>query len=151
MMRQLTHSVGYDEIDVGDHLPEVTRAETQADIDRFAELAGSGRPRTGKNLHSDDDFARRTIFAGTVNMGVATMAYCHESLEQVFCLQQLLSPGSRVEFKAIEPVRAGDTIAIGGSVVGKREDGDRRLVDCQLQVTNQHGRLVGVAIATVAM
>ena len=46
--------------------------------------------------HSDPDFARRTIFGGTVNMGVATAAYCAEAIERASGPAALLRPGSGI-------------------------------------------------------
>jgi 3-hydroxybutyryl-CoA dehydratase len=139
------------DLQLGDALPAVTKTETQESIDAYAELASPGRPRLGQSLHSDEDFARRTIFAGTVNLGVATMAYCHEVLEQAFPVEALLRPGSRVEFKAIEPIRAGDTVTITGAVTGRREEADHLLIDCELRVVNQQEKLCGIATATVVL
>ena len=51
--------------------------------------------------------SRRTIFGGTVNIGVATLAYCSELLERAFGPAALLRPGARLEYKGIRPIRAG--------------------------------------------
>jgi acyl dehydratase len=128
----------------GEPLPRVVKQETQEAIDRYAELTRV-RPRRGHSLHSDEGFAKRTIFGGTVNMGVATAAYCSEVLEQAFGPAALLRPGARLEFKGIRPVRAGDTITIGGQVVARGPG----FADCALEVHNQSSTLVGVATARV--
>jgi acyl dehydratase len=129
---------------VGEPLPSITKEESQAAIDRYAELTRV-RPRRGHSLHSDAGFAQRTIFGGTVNMGVATAAYCSEVLERAFGPAALLRPGARLEFKGIRPVRAGDTITIGGDIVERTSSA----VDCALEVHNQTGALVGVGTARV--
>ena len=129
---------------VGEPLPSITREESQAAIDRYAELTRV-RPRRGHSLHSDAGFAQRTIFGGTVNMGVATAAYCSEVVERAFGPAALLRPGARLEFKGTRPVRAGDTITISGHITGRGPDG----VDCALDVHNQTATLVGVATARV--
>ena len=128
----------------GEPLPSVTRLESQEAIDRYAELTRV-RPRVGQSLHTDDAFARRTIFGGTVNMGVATAAYCSEALEQAFGPESLLRPGARLEFKGIRPVRAGDEITVTGQVVV--HTGER--AQCALTVHNQTMTLVGIAGATL--
>ena len=130
----------------GEPLPSITRLESQEAIDRYAELTRV-RPRVGQSLHSDDAFARRTIFGGTVNMGVATAAYCSEVLEQAFGPEALLRPGARLEFKAIRPVRAGDEITIGGRVLERTAE----QAQCALTVHNQTTTLVGVASACVVL
>lgn len=127
-------------------LAPVTKLETQEAIDRYAELTRV-RPRRGQSLHSDEGFARRTIFGGTVNMGVATAAYCSEVLERAFGPAALLRAGARLEFKGIRPVRAGDQITVGGHVTARSAED----AECALDVHNQPGALVGVAAARVVL
>jgi 3-hydroxybutyryl-CoA dehydratase len=129
-----------------DRLPIVTKVESQEAIDQYAELTRV-RPRRGHSLHSDPEFARRTIFGGTVNMGVATAAYCSEALERAFGPTALLRPGGRLEYKGIKPIRAGYEISIAGRVVARRPN----TLDCELTVHNQDSLLVGVATATVVV
>jgi acyl dehydratase len=129
-----------------ERLPTLTKLESQEAIDRYAELTRV-RPRRGHSLHSDPEFARRTIFGGTVNMGVATAAYCSEVVERAFGPAALLRPGGRLEYKGIKPIRAGYEIELGGRVVARGPDG----VECELTVVNQDGLLCGVATATVVV
>jgi acyl dehydratase len=131
-------------IAASDALTKIVKVETQEAIDSYAELTRV-RPRTGSSLHSDDDFARRTIFGGTVNMGVATAAYCSELLERAFGPAALLRPGARLEYKGIRPIRAGDEITLTGRVTSRRSEG----TDCEIQVHGQDGTLRGVGTATV--
>lgn len=132
------------EVAEADRLPRVQKVESQEAIDRYAELTRV-RPRRGSSLHSDPEFARRTIFGGTVNMGVATAAYCAEVLENAFGPAAILKPGARLEYKGIRPIRAGDKVTIRGWVRERRPDE----VACELRVDNQDGALCGVATATV--
>ena len=135
-----------DEPDVAaeDRLPSLDKSETQDAIDRYSELTRV-RPRVGSSLHSDKDFTRRTIFGGTVNMGVATAAYCSELLERAYGPDALLRPGARLEYKGIRPIRAGDEITLGGRVVERRADAH----NCEIQVVARDGTLRGLATATV--
>ena len=128
-------------------LVTVIKMETQEAIDQYGELTRV-RPRLSHHsLHSDVDFARRTIFGGTVNMGVATAAYCSESIERTFGPGALLQPGARLEYKGIRPIRAGYDITITGSSHAVE---DRRR-ECELAAHNQDGALCGVATATVVV
>jgi acyl dehydratase len=131
---------------MGDPLASLKKLESQAAIDRYAELTRL-RPRVGHSLHSDAGFAKRTIFGGTVNMGVATAAYCSEVLERAFGAAALLRPGGRLEFKGIRPVRAGDEITVGGRVTERSTD----RATCTLTVENQSGALAGVGTATLVL
>jgi acyl dehydratase len=132
------------EIAPEDALPTVTKMESQEAIDRYSVLTRV-RPRIGTNLHQDAEFARRTIFGGTANTGVATAAYCAELLEQAYGPGALLKPGARIEFKGIRPIRAGDEITLTGRVTAHQG----RTHDCEVWVHAQDGGLRGVATATV--
>ena len=127
-----------------DHLPSITKLESQEAIDRYSELT-QVRPRSGGNLHTMPDFARRTIFGGTVNVGITTAAYCAELLERALGPATLLRPGARLEYKGIRPIRAGYLVTLSGRVVARRADG----TDCEIEVHNQDGLLCGVGTATV--
>jgi acyl dehydratase len=128
-----------------DLLPTILKVESQEAIDAYAELTRLQPRQHNNTLHSNPEFARRTIFGGTVNMGVATAAYCAEVVEQAFGPDALLQPGARLEYKGIKPIRAGYEITIDGQVVARQPDG---LVTCELTVMNREGLLCGVASAT---
>ena len=71
-------------------------------------------------------------------------------------LERWLPDGSfydngRLLYKAIEPFRPGDTVVFTGTVTGKRVEGSNKLIDCEIKGTNQHGKLMGVAEATLAL
>src|SRR3954466_12050692 len=104
-----------------DALPTITKLESQEAIDRYGELTRV-RPRVGANLHTDEEFARRTIFGGTANMGVATLAYCSEVLERAYGPAVLLRPGAHIEYKGIRPIRGGDEITLTGRITDRRSD-----------------------------
>jgi acyl dehydratase len=133
-------------LNAGNGLPTIRKLESQAAIDAYAELTRLW-PRPGQSLHSDAAFARRTIFGGTVNLGMATAAYCSQVLEHAFGWAALLRPGARLACKATRPIRAGDAIDVGGRVV-ERSGGQVR---CELWVHNQEGRLCGVGTAAVVL
>ena len=130
----------------GDALPSIVKLESQEAIDRYGELTRV-RPRVGANLHTDEEFARRTIFGGTANMGVATLAYCSEVLERAYGPAVMLRPGARLEYKGIRPIRAGHEITLGGRITARRPDAH----DLEIRVVNQDGILAGIGVATVVL
>ena len=143
-------TVSYDSVGLGDELPILVKHESKETIDLYARYAPTG-PRPGwRDLHTEEEFAKGDIFGGTVNMGVATVAYVAELLEKAFPLRNLMSYGSSLEMRATEPIRSGDTIAFTGQVTGKHEEDDRRLVDCEVIGTNQLDQIVARAKATIA-
>ena len=127
-----------------DALPSIVKLESQEAIDRYSELTRV-RPRVGANLHTDEEFARRTIFGGTANMGVATLGYCSEVLERAYGPAVMLRPGASLEYKGIRPIRGGHEITLSGRVTARRADAH----ECEIRVVNQDGMLVGIGVATV--
>ena len=127
-----------------DALPTIVKLESQEAIDRYSELTRV-RPRVGANLHTDEEFARRTIFGGTANMGVATLAYCSEVLEQAYGPGVMLRPGAHLEYKGIRPIRGGHEITLSGRVTALRADAH----ETEIRVVNQDGVLVGIATGTI--
>jgi acyl dehydratase len=130
-------------IPAADALPSITKHETQAAIDRYARLTRL-RPRIGTNLHQDEEFARRTLFGGTANAGVATLAYCAELLERGFGPESLLRPGARIEYKGIRPIRAGDEIVLRGRTVSRSAHAH----EAEIWVHGRDGVLKGVGGGT---
>ena len=131
-------------IDAADALAPLKKHETQDAIDRYARLTHL-RPRVGTNLHQDPEFARRTLFGGTANAGVATLAYCAEVLEQAYGPEPLLRTGARVQYKGIRPVRAGEEILLRARV-GARAAGSHEV---EIWAHGRDGVLLGVGDATV--
>lgn len=144
-------TVSYDSVEVGDELPILVKHESQETIDLYARHAPSGPKPDRHNLHTDQEYAAKSIFGGTVNMGSATVAYVAELLEKAFPIKSLMSYGSRLEMRATEPIRPGDTITFTGQVMGKSEEGTRRIVDCEVIATNQLDQMVATARATISL
>jgi hypothetical protein len=132
------------EIEAAGALPVLTKHETQQAIDRYAELTRL-RPRVGTNLHQDAEFARRTLFGGTANAGVATLAYCAELLERAYGPEALLRPGACVQYKGVRPIRAGDEIALRGRIAERGQHSD----EVEIWVHTKEGALRGVGAGSV--
>ena len=141
--------VSYDSVNVGDELPILVKYESQETIDFYARCAPTG-PRPGwHSLHTDEEYAKKGIFGGTVNMGTATVAYVAELLEKAFPLRNLMSCDSHLEMRATEPIRAGDTITFTGQVTDKRVEDGCRLVDSEIIGANQLNQIVARARASI--
>jgi acyl dehydratase len=144
-----TRHVTFESINVGDELPQFEISESQETINN-ARISISVDEDIPRNIHTDPEFAKTGLFAGTVNAGVTTMAYVTQMLEQWFPTEAF-NNGGRLSFKAIDAFRPGDTVTFTGRITGKREEGARRLVDCEIQGVNQLGKLAGVAEATLVL
>ncbi len=135
----------YDSIQVGDDLPILVKYETQETINAHAKLSRFAPRGPGRNLHTEEEYARTAVFAGTVNAGAATVAYIYELLEKSFPIARLMAKGSRIEMRATEPFRPGDTVTFTGSVTEKGEPDGARCIICEVTGTNQLGQKVAMA------
>lgn len=110
---------------------ELTRAFTQRDIERFAELTGDENP-----VHLDDAFARETFFGGRIAQGMLVSSlissvlgnqlpgpgaiYRSQSLEFVAPVRPDERVTARVEVTAWDPKRGNMTLST--RVVSERGD-----------------------------
>jgi|TARA_B100000315_G_scaffold253634_1_gene292857 acyl dehydratase len=99
--------------------------ETMNDRDAFRLV---GKRGIGSNIHTDEEFARQSIFGSTVVSGPAMMAYVDHLVERGAPTSSL----RRMMLKAIRPFRAGDTVTFA------------RLSTDEIRGTNQHSTLVCV-------
>ena len=151
MARLWVKTVSFDSISVGDQLPILVKWDTQESIDQFAELALSNQWSEQCSLDPDKESVERGVLGGTVVSGPSIVAYVAELLEKAFPIANILARGSRLEVRAIGPVRPDDTVTFTGEVVGKWEEGSLRLVECAIIGENQEGQAVARAMAVVSL
>jgi acyl dehydratase len=106
----------YDELDVGTEWNSPRRTITEADIVMFTALTGDNNP-----VHTDEEFARNTIFGGRILHGPAAFAIA-TGLESRLGIKE----GTAVAFLGMTwdmrgPVKIGDTIHVYEKVLSKRE------------------------------
>jgi acyl dehydratase len=142
-------SLAFDTIAVGGQLPRLVISESEEIINRKNELRLAGNP-SPSNIHTDEEFARKNIFGGTVNAGPATMSYVDQMLERSFPLAAFYN-GGRLLTRAITPFRAGDTVSFAGEVTGKRVEDRNKVVECRVEGINQRGELVCLSDATMRL
>ena len=141
--------VTFDSIEIDDQLPPFEIGETQESIDG-ARVAIDDVQEIRRNIHNDPEFAKEGLFGTTVNAGVTTISYVAQTLEQWFPAHTFYDGGS-ILFKAIDAFRPGDTVTFTGTVTGKRVEGDRKIVECEVRGVNQTGKLMGVAEAILVL
>ena len=129
----------------GDELPILVKHITQSSIREFAELASIKKDEGWRDLHTDEEYATKGMFSGTVLHGPATMAYIAELLEKAFPLDRLMAAGSVLEMRATMPIYPGDTITFTGQLTRKESAGTSRSISCKIVGTNQSARVVAKA------
>jgi 3-hydroxybutyryl-CoA dehydratase len=127
-------------LEPGAELAPVVKEITQEKINRYALASGDGNP-----LHTDPEFAAKTMFGGTIAHGMLILAYLSEMMTAAFGRAWLSGGRLKVRFKA--PARPGDTVSAVGRVV--RAEGGRTV--CEVECRNQEGTvLVGGEAACLA-
>ena len=134
----------------GTALADLNITERQDVINRRGAFRLAGRPPSESNIHTDEDFARQNIFGSIVNSGPATMSYVDQMLHLSFPPEAFYNGGSLL-MRAITPFRSGDTVTFAGEVTGRRQEGDKGIVECRVRGTNQRGELVCLADASLGV
>ena len=140
--------VDFEKASVGDALNEMAITESQEIMNRKNGFRLAGR-RNDSNIHTDEEFAKQNIFAGTTNSGPATMSYVDQMLERSFPVSSFYSGGSLL-MRAITPFRGGDTVIFQGEITDKKEEDGKKLLECRIKGINQRGELVCLSDATLA-
>jgi 3-hydroxybutyryl-CoA dehydratase len=115
----------------GDELPPLAKTITQEKIGRYADASGDHNP-----LHTDQEFASATQFAGTVAHGMLVLAYLSEMLTAAFGERWITGGWMKARFRA--PARPGDTVTASGRVT-RVDDGTVR---CDAECRNQAGEVL---------
>ncbi len=101
-------AVRFDDVNVGDPLPELAKVVRREDVKAYADASGDQNP-----LHQDDNFARSVGFPGIIAHGMFTMAHLTKALTD-----WLGDPGAlkrmKVQFRAV--VFMDETIVAKGEV-----------------------------------
>jgi acyl dehydratase len=106
----------FEDFNVGDHWETARRTITEADVVMFAALTGDHNP-----IHTDEEFAKTTIFGGRLLHGPAGFAIA-TGLESRLGIKE----GTAVAFLGMTwdmkgPIKIGDTIRVVQKVTNKRE------------------------------
>jgi acyl dehydratase len=117
--------LSFDDVSVGDEIPELERVVTRADVQAYADASGDKNP-----LHQSDEVARAAGFPGIIAHGMFTMGHL------ATCLVTWAGDASalarmRVHFRA--PVFMDEAVVAGGRV--RAVDAERRTATLDVWVT----------------
>jgi acyl dehydratase len=87
--------VRFEDVNVGDEIPPLSKVVKREDVKAYADASGDQNP-----LHQDDDFARSVGFPGIIAHGMFSMAHLTKAITD-----WLGDPGAlkqmRVQFRAV--------------------------------------------------
>lgn len=112
---------------------------TQEQINQYAEASDDRNP-----LHIDSEFAKTTIFKGTIAHGLLSAAFLNEMMVKYFGTYWETTGDISITF--LYPVRPGDTIKTKGKITNIDALGR---VTVEIQCVNQENKKVIVGQAWV--
>jgi hypothetical protein len=132
--------VTFDSVSVGDQLPILVKLGTEDAICGVGTLL---KPRTETETSAPTDNVQPPA--------PDLSAYLLELLGKGFPIENIQAEGSSLKIEPLQPINSGDTISLTGRVVDKREQGELKVVTCQMVVENQDGQILAEASAEVCL
>jgi acyl dehydratase len=133
------HGMYFEELTEGFQIASQGRTITEADIVMFAGLSGDYNP-----LHTDEEYAKQTIFAGRVAHGLLGLAIASGLAMQLGFMLGTVEAFRELTWTFRKPVVAGDTVHIEAKCESKKPIRGYvgGLVVFELAVVNQKGDVV---------
>lgn len=129
----------FEDFKIGDVIATPARTITVTDIVNFAMFSGDWHP-----LHTDDVFAKNSIYGGRIAPGPLTTAIITGLMNRAGVFPETAMGFLGVEWKFIAPVKVGDTLRGRVEVVEKRETKkpDRGIIIYRIDIVNQNDKNV---------
>ena len=126
----------------GQHLPEIRKAVTQEQINRYAKASKDFNP-----IHLNPEFAAASSFGQIVAHGMLVLAFLSEMLTKAFGPAWVESGRLKVRFRA--PVYPGEEVTTFGQVTKLVSQDGRIRVECSVGCHNGKGQEVITGDASV--
>lgn len=132
----------FEDLQVGEEIVSPARTVTESDIVTFAGLSGDYNA-----LHTDEEFARGTLFQGRVAhglLGLSIASGLFTRTEFMQRIQKALLAFLGLTWKFTGPIKIGDTIYVKVKLVDKKETKrpDRGVIVLERTVINQRDEVV---------
>ena len=116
-----------------------SRTITETDVVMFAGLSGDYNP-----LHTNEEFARKTIFGTRIAHGLLGLSIASGLINQLGIGEGTVMAFLGMTWSFRAPLKFGDTITVHQRVAERRETSkqDRGIVRMAVSVINQHGEVV---------
>ena len=131
-------------VEAGQALPELRKAVTQEQINRYAEASGDFNP-----IHLDAQFAAASSFGRIVAHGMLVLAFLSEMMTTAFGPTWLQSGQLKVRFRA--PAYPGDEVTTFGQVTKLTDQEGGRQAVCAVGCRNQQGEELITGEASVSI
>jgi len=99
-----------------------------------------------RNIHTDDDVARRAGLPRAVAQGRYPIGYISERMVDLFGVHWFGT--GKLDVQLVRPIFPGDRVAVKCVVVGRSREGEHVKVALDVWLENQHGERVTTGIAS---
>jgi acyl dehydratase len=129
----------FEEFREGEEFVTVARTVTEADIVTFAGLSGDYN-----QLHTDEEFAKRTPFGGRIAHGFLGLSIASGLTDRLKIIEGTAMAILGLTWRFTGPIRIGDTIRVIRVVREKKETTkkDRGIIVFDEKIVNQKGEVV---------
>ena len=117
---------------------------TQEKIDLYSRRVFGGRDT--KNIHTDDETARRAGLPRALAQGRYPIGYLSEALLDFF--EKGWVQGGQLEVSLVKPIFPGDRITIRGKVKGRIPEGEKTRILLEVWLENQQGEKTTLGTAS---
>ncbi len=140
-------SLYFEEFEVGMEFETPGRTITESDIVMFAALTGDWNP-----LHTNEEFAKKTIFGRRVAHGALTFSILTGLLARLgFIEESVLAFYGVDKLRFTNPVFIGDTIKGVARISEKEDKGEYGVITIDAKVVKHSGEIVLKCLMKVAV
>jgi len=138
----------YEDFKVGMRFVTRGRTVTEADVVNFSGISGDFNP-----LHTDEQYAKTTIFGRRIAHGVLGIAMMTGLNMSLRITEGTMHAFLGLEWDFLKPIFIGDTIHLEMEVESIRETkkADRGIVNFKCELINQHGEIVQKGVRKLLM
>jgi len=127
----MAHEVYYEDINVGDEMPELVKGPLQ----KLQHVMYAGASGDFNPLHTDDDFAKAVGLDGVIVHGMLIMGFVGQAITQWIPRKYFKKFG--VRFAGM--TKPGNTITVKGNVVDKLVEGSENIIRCEVLAQDENG------------
>jgi acyl dehydratase len=132
-------SLYFEDFELGQEFETHSRTITEADVMTFAGLSGDFHP-----LHTDEEFAKKTMFGGRIAHGLLGLSIASGLINQMGMGENTVLAFLGLTWSFKGALKFGDTITVRQRVAEKRATSkpDRGILRMAISVLNQRGEIV---------
>lgn len=132
------------ELPIGYELDPLSYEITQEKINIYSRYVFDGKDT--KNIHTDDEVARKAGLPRTLAQGRYPVGYISERMLEFFGLGWM--QGGKLDVALVKGIFPGDIITVKGVITDKQPEGNKVRLVLDVWLENQHGEQATAGVAS---